>query len=200
MDQKSYAEKLKDPRWQKKRLEVLNRDGWRCTECGNNTVELHVHHEKYGSEPWDVDSKFLKTLCQPCHKAEHSKPKTNVINIKEMRSVPKRALLSELLAIRKFSDKTENPKGLPGHIKHMWEHREKLSALSEEKFQERWGFNNSVKMNSDLHWRVSYDEINNECISWNLVLLDDSHFESVSLLGLEYIDIKNKDYYAEPDF
>lgn len=33
MTQMSYAEQLKDPRWQKKRLEILNRDEWKCTWC-----------------------------------------------------------------------------------------------------------------------------------------------------------------------
>lgn len=66
---KSYAEKLKDPRWQKKRLEVLNRDNWTCVLCENSKEELHVHHEKYYGEPWDVDLKDLKTCCWVCHSA-----------------------------------------------------------------------------------------------------------------------------------
>lgn len=29
-----YAKKLMDPRWQKKRLEIFKRDGWKCQNCG----------------------------------------------------------------------------------------------------------------------------------------------------------------------
>lgn len=70
-----YAEKLKDPRWQKKRLEVLERGGWKCFECGNKRKTLHVHHREYekGREPWDYDDDIYVVLCKSCHKAEHSK-------------------------------------------------------------------------------------------------------------------------------
>jgi len=43
----SYQEKLKDPRWQKKRLEILQRDGWKCKWCGEEKQTLHIHHLKY---------------------------------------------------------------------------------------------------------------------------------------------------------
>lgn len=51
-----YAEKLKDPRWQKKRLEILERDKWMCRGCCETQKTLHVHHIFYvhGLEPWDV--------------------------------------------------------------------------------------------------------------------------------------------------
>jgi hypothetical protein len=64
---KSYSEKLKDPRWQKKRLEILERDQWMCRRCCDKTETLHVHHTQYRSEPWDVPSEFLLTLCKECH-------------------------------------------------------------------------------------------------------------------------------------
>ncbi len=32
---KPYWQKLQDPRWQRKRLEILNRAGWKCEKCGN---------------------------------------------------------------------------------------------------------------------------------------------------------------------
>jgi hypothetical protein len=64
-----YFEKLKDPRWQKKRLEILERDGWRCKECAEDTKTLHVHHLLYqkGMEPWEIPNGFLVTLCEDCH-------------------------------------------------------------------------------------------------------------------------------------
>jgi hypothetical protein len=67
-----YAQKLLDPRWQKKRLEVLKRDGWACRNCGDTATTLHVHHTYYerGREPWEYPDRFLQTLCANCHGSE----------------------------------------------------------------------------------------------------------------------------------
>ncbi len=69
----SYSEKLKDPRWQKKRLEILDRDEWRCTECGSKDKTLTVHHGYYekDKEPWEYDGETLRTLCEGCHEETH---------------------------------------------------------------------------------------------------------------------------------
>ena len=50
-----YQTKLKDPRWQKKRLEILNRDKWACCACLSTEETLVVHHKDYisNTEPWD---------------------------------------------------------------------------------------------------------------------------------------------------
>lgn len=68
----TYAEKLKDPRWQKKRLQIMNRDGFKCQKCFNDQRTLHVHHKKYeqGLEPWEYDTELLITLCESCHEGE----------------------------------------------------------------------------------------------------------------------------------
>lgn len=65
----TYAEKLKDPRWQRKRLEILNRDGWKCRRCGEKTKTLHVHHVAYlrGKAPWEHPDTGMLTLCHGCH-------------------------------------------------------------------------------------------------------------------------------------
>lgn len=64
----SYSEKLKDPRWQKKRLEIMNRDGFRCRDCGSDTDTLHVHHCHYAKgDPWETPDEFLLTVCELCH-------------------------------------------------------------------------------------------------------------------------------------
>lgn len=74
----TYAEKLKDPRWQKKRLEILNRDKWKCHYCGDEKSTLHVHHEMYfkGKEPWDIPNECLNTVCENCHDFLHTTYKT----------------------------------------------------------------------------------------------------------------------------
>jgi 5-methylcytosine-specific restriction endonuclease McrA len=74
----SYRQQLKDPRWQKRRLQIFERDGWQCQECGAISDELHVHHRWYvaGKAPWEVPGQALVTLCKGCH-ARHKvkKPK-----------------------------------------------------------------------------------------------------------------------------
>lgn len=69
MGTKSYREKLLDPRWQKLRLQVLERDGWACRACEDKDSTLHVHHGYYpkGGDPWDAEQSVLWTLCEACH-------------------------------------------------------------------------------------------------------------------------------------
>jgi 5-methylcytosine-specific restriction endonuclease McrA len=71
----AYRQLLRDPRWQKKRLEVLTRDAWTCQACRATTKELQVHHRWYvaGVLPWDVPMQALITLCAPCHKKQRTR-------------------------------------------------------------------------------------------------------------------------------
>jgi hypothetical protein len=65
----TYSEKLKDPRWQKKRLEILERDEFTCRDCGSKDKTLHVHHCHYErGDPWNAHDGLLMTLCEGCHK------------------------------------------------------------------------------------------------------------------------------------
>ena len=68
----SYPEKLKDPRWQKKRLQIFERDGWTCQACFGCEDTLAVHHRVYlqGADPWDYPDELLITLCKECHEVE----------------------------------------------------------------------------------------------------------------------------------
>jgi hypothetical protein len=69
-----YTEKLKHPKWQKKRLEILNRDNFTCQNCGSTETTLHVHHRVYSNgEPWEIDNKRLVALCEDCHESEKNK-------------------------------------------------------------------------------------------------------------------------------
>lgn len=66
---KTYSEKLKSPRWQAKRLSIMQRDGFACRDCSAEDKTLHVHHCHYEKgEPWEIDEQFLLTLCEKCHK------------------------------------------------------------------------------------------------------------------------------------
>ena len=65
----TYGEKLKSPKWQKKRLEILNRDEFTCTMCNSKEKTLHVHHKVYifDKDPWDYEEQYYITLCEDCH-------------------------------------------------------------------------------------------------------------------------------------
>jgi hypothetical protein len=69
----AYSEQLKDPRWQRKRLEILQRDNWKCVECHKGDVTLNVHHRLYikGAKPWEYEDSQLSTLCEDCHRYRH---------------------------------------------------------------------------------------------------------------------------------
>lgn len=62
-----YAEKLKDPRWQKKRLQILERDNWQCQKCGDGESTLNIHHIQYNGNPWEANDDKLITVCEDCH-------------------------------------------------------------------------------------------------------------------------------------
>lgn len=82
----TYSEKLRDPRWQKKRAEILSRDFGCCYLCwqmcgGEKELyqdnyygirELSVHHKYYekGKQPWEYKNEALVTLCKDCHENE----------------------------------------------------------------------------------------------------------------------------------
>lgn len=71
---KTYFEKLRDPRWQKKRLEAMSAVDFSCEMCGDCESTLNVHHKQYfkGREPWEYDIGQLVTLCESCHKEHHA--------------------------------------------------------------------------------------------------------------------------------
>lgn len=70
-----YKEQIKSPKWQKRRLEILQRDNFTCQICGDTKSELNVHHLHYekGKKIWEYPDSDLITLCQVCHEAEHDK-------------------------------------------------------------------------------------------------------------------------------
>lgn len=71
----TYRDKLKDPRWQRVRLNVWDRAGDCCESCGNSRKQLDVHHFYYerGLDPWDYPLESLALLCQDCHESWHAR-------------------------------------------------------------------------------------------------------------------------------
>ena len=74
MSKKTYFDKLKDPRWQRKRLEAMQAAEFRCEWCMDDSTSLNVHHKAYlkGHELWEYDIEQLAVLCEDCHKLEHN--------------------------------------------------------------------------------------------------------------------------------
>lgn len=81
----TYAEKLLDPRWQQKRLRILERDKWTCQLCQDKDTTLHIHHHFYlkDYEPWDYKDEDLITYCSHCH-ALVEFAKTNFKDVQEI--------------------------------------------------------------------------------------------------------------------
>lgn len=68
-----YRKQWKDPRWQRKRLEIFSRDNFTCKNCSNTDAELNAHHLYYikGAKPWEYKNSALVTLCSSCHDEWH---------------------------------------------------------------------------------------------------------------------------------
>lgn len=75
-----YLEDLRSPKWQKKRLEIMQRAGWKCELCINAEENLQIHHKKYisGHKPWEYENDLLICLCESCHKLISNKNKQKI--------------------------------------------------------------------------------------------------------------------------
>jgi hypothetical protein len=67
-----YRQLLLNPRWQKRRLDILGRDKFTCQVCGDDEKTLHVHHKYYvtNNKPWEYPDRCFVTLCAECHAFE----------------------------------------------------------------------------------------------------------------------------------
>jgi 5-methylcytosine-specific restriction endonuclease McrA len=54
------------------RRQVLNRDGWRCQDCGA-TSSLQVHHKRSRGRHGHDCAENLITLCARCHGRRHNR-------------------------------------------------------------------------------------------------------------------------------
>ncbi len=71
----TYQEQLKSPKWQKKRLQIMELKNFKCEICGSEEKQLNVHHRFYikGRKAWEYDNDVFQVLCEDCHKEEHNK-------------------------------------------------------------------------------------------------------------------------------
>ena len=69
-----HHRKVSGPRWARFRVAVLERDRYRCRNCGRPD-RLEVHHVKplqHGGAPLALDN--AEARCRDCHIADHRKP------------------------------------------------------------------------------------------------------------------------------
>lgn len=65
----SYSEQLQNPAWQRKRLEIFQRDKFICQLCLDPGTQLQIHHKAYLKDraPHEYEPYYLVTLCKHCH-------------------------------------------------------------------------------------------------------------------------------------
>jgi 5-methylcytosine-specific restriction endonuclease McrA len=68
--QKRPRMKLRVEEYNQLRHRVLERDAWRCQDCGSSK-DLHVHHLVKRSKLGDDALDNLITLCADCHRQRH---------------------------------------------------------------------------------------------------------------------------------
>lgn len=109
----NYLEKLKDPRWQKKRLDIFQRDDFTCQECFSTDKTLHVHHIKYIGDPWETPDMYLVTLCEDCHRNEEAVKKEDLLTILDdcglTRESAKRVINYVAFVVHKNADDYRTP-------------------------------------------------------------------------------------------
>lgn len=75
------------PEWQRKRLEVFQRDNFKCCNCNSTTRQLEVHHVDYVNDwkTWKYPMDMLVTLCRDCHEKEQARPRHETTLLHSMR-------------------------------------------------------------------------------------------------------------------
>ncbi len=99
-----WSSAFRDSRWQRKRLEIMERDGWFCQSCGKKDgVALNVHHAYYesGKAPWEYPSECLITYCEDCHTKRHKLQNDLLVKIAR---IPMPSFVSSIYAVEYFPD------------------------------------------------------------------------------------------------
>lgn len=133
----TYSKKLLNPAWQRKRLEILNRDEFTCQSCFDSETTLHVHHKYYerGRAPWDYPPEALVTLCVNCHDIETEEGRYAKEDL--IKALCQKGLLSR--DIHRIAIAIAQSEGLNGNqpevdasiIEHLFKNKYAWEALSE---------------------------------------------------------------------
>jgi hypothetical protein len=101
----TFFDQYKDPRWQKKRLEVLEAFNYSCLFCGEKHKTLHVHHVYYvsGRSVWEYEICELMVLCDECHASVHTLKDQLSKQVFTLHLQTQRALLKLILRLREVA-------------------------------------------------------------------------------------------------
>ncbi len=111
----TYYDKLKDPRWYKKRLKILKRDEYKCTVCGAKH-DLQVHHTYYigtNNPPWAYPDESLITVCKECHQHYHETHEIEIRKAHVSHKPPKKPKKPNTVIVKKRKD--QKPKKQKRH-------------------------------------------------------------------------------------
>lgn len=97
----SYHDDMKTATWQKRRLQLLERDKWKCQnhDCTGESQQLEIHHIDYipGQKIWEYPDDMLLTLCSKCHSKEQERDPAERMLINSMRM--KGFMVGDVLAL-----------------------------------------------------------------------------------------------------
>lgn len=137
---KTYSEKLLDPRWQKKRLKIFERDGFACLECGDSRSTLNVHHGCYlpGCDPWEYADHLLHTLCEPCHeRTQHALAEMHAmlggLRIEGLATAVSLLMASGLCSLEEPEAHRVETKSIPEHLENVDRDIETLERYGDKK-------------------------------------------------------------------
>jgi 5-methylcytosine-specific restriction endonuclease McrA len=83
-----YQNYLRTDHWKNLRQAAFERDGFRCTKCGN-PYSLCGHHIRYRSHLTECVIGDIQTLCKGCHNGIHNRDVTGK-KLPKKRKTPKR--------------------------------------------------------------------------------------------------------------
>ena len=107
-----YEKKLVSPHWQRRRLEIMQKNDFKCHFCGNADEQLDIHHLIYlrGRDPWEYDDPYLIAICHSCH-AEEERMKSEdptLIGMFSMSGLSRRQLTYLAVELRRHFAKRTN--------------------------------------------------------------------------------------------
>lgn len=150
----SYWELLRDPRWQQKRLRIMERAKFQCEECTDKSTTLNVHHTYYekGLAPWEYPDASLHCLCEPCHKKAEELRREVLRQIGLLDSTDCIAIIGAAKAMQMSGNK---------NVQHVF-----TSAI------ERWGMLKMFLGDQDT-WTLYFTEVTDICKDLNPVSAHD---------------------------
>lgn len=175
----TYSEKLKDPRWQKKRLKIFERDNWTCVNCGAKNRTLHIHHTSYIGNPWDAKDEMLETLCEKCHDGEHS-GKNKTFDIETFYVYDDCEIITHEYLLGLNYENSGNIKLPPSTIRWGISQVVKYTDMTNSLFKTTFGI--EVSFSRKAYLESLKESLHKDCIRWHYYLKTDyGHFGSIKL-------------------